>query len=295
MDIGEIIRRVWAITWRFKGLWVLGILAGCSLGGGGGGSSSGSGSNFRFQFGPEEFPGVERWFDRLDPGIVAIVVVLLICLALLMVVAFIALGVIGQASLIAGFDLADEGHHVTLGVALQRGMHYFWKVLAIQVVLGIIGALAFGATFISPAIICLWPMLCVLVAAFLLFGVYVMLAQVALVVEELDFGAALSRSWQVLRENLGTVIVLWLILVVGGGIVGFVISLPVFALVAPILAGLAISARAAVAGTAISVIGFLILLPLLILANGIVQTFTGGAWTIAYRRMIGRKGTDQLG
>jgi hypothetical protein len=239
-------------------------------------------------------PGIERWFDRLDPGIAVIVVILLICLALLVVAALVALGVIGQAGLIAGFDLADEGHHVTLGIALQRGMHYFWKVLAIQVVLGIIGALAFGATFMSPAIICLWPMICALAAAFLLFGVYVMLAQVALVVEELDFGAALSRSWQVLRGNLGSVIVLGLILVVGGLIAGFLISLPVFAAAAPALAGFALGERAVAAGIVTSVIGFLILLPLLILANGIVQTFAAGAWTVAYRRMIGRKGAENI-
>jgi hypothetical protein len=138
-------------------------------------------------------------------------------------------------------------------------------------------------------------MICVLVAAFLLFGVYVMLAQVALVVEDLEFGAALSRSWQVLRGNLGSVIVLGLILVVGGAIVGFLISLPVFALAAPVLAGLAIGERAALAaGIVASLIGFLILLPLLILANGIIQTFTAGAWTIAYRRLIGRKGAEKI-
>ena len=36
-NFGEILTRAWQITWKYKVLWIFGILAGCTNGGGGGG------------------------------------------------------------------------------------------------------------------------------------------------------------------------------------------------------------------------------------------------------------------
>jgi hypothetical protein len=184
-------------------------------------------------------------------------------------------------------------------------MHYFWKILGAQVLLWILAAVVILVLVVAGgiltvgtlgiALICLIPLSCLLIPALLIFGVYVMLTQVALVVEELDFSAAFSRSWQVLRENVANVIVLGLVLVVGGAVVGFVLSLPVLAAAVPALAALAIGGDEVVAGgIVLSVIGTLVLLPLLILVNGVIQTFASGAWTIAYRRMTGRRGAESI-
>src|SRR3972149_5512695 len=222
MDIEEVLRRAWQITWRFKGLWVLGILAGCGGGGGGGGSSRGSGRGLPFQVGEGAFPARQR---------------------------FLLAGVRGQSGLISGFDLADEGHAVTLSVAFQRSLHYFWKILGAQVLLWLLAAAVLAAIFITGgiltlgtfglALLCLLPLVCLLIPALLLFGVYVMITQVALVVEELDLGAAFSRSWQVMRDNLGNVILLGIALVVGGAVIGILLFVPFLALAAPALAGIA--------------------------------------------------------
>jgi hypothetical protein len=305
MDIGELLRRVWQITWKFKGLWILGILSGCGAGGGGGGSSPGSGPGVRFGFEGRDFPRLEHFFRQIDPNVAAFAGIALACLVILLAVALFLLGVLGQSGLISGFDLADEGHAVTLGVAFQRGLHYFWKILGAQVLLWLLAALVLGILFVAGgiltlgtlgvALLCLVPLACLLIPVVLLFGVYVMLTQVALVVEELDFGAAFSRSWQVMRDNLGNVILLGILLVIGGAVVGFLLFLPFIGVAAPALAGLAIGGeRAAAAGIAFSIIGALFLLPLLILANGIIQTFVTGTWTIAYRRMIGRGGAEKI-
>jgi len=305
MYIGDVLRRTWQITWKFKGLWVLGILAGCSGGGGGGGSSSGSGTGVRYQFEGHELPRLEHFFRQVDPNVAGFVGAAIACLAFLLVIGLFLLGVAGQAGLISGFDLADEGHAVTLSNAFQRGLHYFWKILGAQVLLWILAAVVMilivvGGGLIALgtfgiALICLIPLACLLVPALLLFGVYVMITQVALVVEELDFGAAFSRSWQVMRENLGNIIVLGIVLVVGGAVVGFVLILPFIAVAAPALAGLAIGGDEVMAGgIALSIIGALVLLPILILVNGIIQAFATGAWTIAYRRMTGRTGTAEI-
>jgi len=305
MDIAEVLRRAWQITWRFKGLWVLGILAGCGGGGGGGGSSSGSGSGLRFEFGEGEFPPLDRFFDRIDPELVGLVGVALACLAIILVIVFFLAGVLGQSGLISGFDLADEGHAVTLSVAFQRSLHYFWKILGAQVLLWLLAAAVLAAIFITGgiltlgtfglALLCLLPLVCLLIPALLLFGVYVMITQVALVVEELDLGAAFSRSWQVMRDNLGNVILLGIALVVGGAVIGILLFVPFLAVAAPALAGIALGGeRAAAGGIALSILGAVVLFPLLILLNGVIQTFVTGTWTIAYRRMIGKGGAAEM-
>jgi hypothetical protein len=305
MYIGDVLRRTWQITWRFKGLWILGILAGCSGGGGGGGSSSGSGGGVRYQFDGGRFPGPDYYFRNVDPNVLAFLTTALICLGILLVIGLFVLGILGQAGLISGFDLADEGHAVTLSNAFRRGLHYFWKILGAQVLLWILAVIVVIVLFgggallalgtLGVALICLVPLACLLVPALLLFGVYVMLTQVALVVEELDFSAAFSRSWQVMRENVGNVIVLGLILIVGGAVIGFLFSLLVLPAALPMLTALAIGGDQVVAGgIALSVLATLVLLPLLILVNGVIQTFATGAWTIAYRRMIGRTGAEAI-
>jgi hypothetical protein len=259
----------------------------------------------RYEFDGDRFPGPDFYFRNVDPSLVAFLTTALICLGILLVVGLFLLGIAGQAGLISGFDLADEGHAVTLSVAFQRGMHYFWKILGAQVLLWILAAVVILVLVVAGgiltvgtlgiALICLIPLSCLLIPALLIFGVYVMLTQVALVVEELDFSAAFSRSWQVLRENVANVIVLGLVLVVGGAVVGFVLSLPVLAAAVPALAALAIGGDEVVAGgIVLSVIGTLVLLPLLILVNGVIQTFASGAWTIAYRRMTGRRGAESI-
>jgi hypothetical protein len=305
MYIGDVLRRTWQITWRFKGLWILGILAGCSGGGGGGGSSSGSGGGVRYQFDGGRFPEPDYYFRNLDPNVVAFLTTALICLGILLVIGLFVLGIMGQAGLISGFDLADEGHAITLSIAFRRGLHYFWKVLGAQVLLWILAVIVVIVLFgggallalgtLGVALICLVPLACLLVPALLLFGVYVMLTQVALVVEELDFSAAFSRSWQVMRENVGNVILLGLILIVGGAVVGFLLSLLVLPAALPALTALAIGGDQVVAGgIALSVLATVVLLPVLILVNGVIQAFATGVWTIAYRRMTGRRGAEAI-
>lgn len=305
MYIGDVLRRTWQITWRFKGLWILGILAGCSGGGGGGGSSSGSGGGVRYQFDGGRFPEPDYYFRNLDPNVVAFLTTALICLGILLVIGLFVLGIMGQAGLISGFDLADEGHAITLSIAFRRGLHYFWKVLGAQVLLWILAVIVVIVLFgggallalgtLGVALICLVPLACLLVPALLLFGVYVMLTQVALVVEELDFSAAFSRSWQVMRENVGNVILLGLILIVGGAVVGFLLSLLVLPAALPALTALAIGGDQVVAGgIALSVLATVVLLPVLILVNGVIQAFATGVWTIAYRRMTGRSGAEAI-
>ena len=298
MDFGDVLKRSWDITWKNKALWLLGILASCSGGGGGGGSGGGqAGGGFRgYSFESGEFPELERWLERIPPETITAIVLALGCLALLVALLAIVLGALGQAGLIAGFDLADAGHPITLSEAFRRGLKNFWKILAIQFIVGVL-VLLVGATValggglfavgtLGLGLICLLPLVCLMVPVMFLVGVYVMLAQVAVVVEDLGLLDAFQRGWEIFRAHLGSVIVMALILILGGGLVGLILALPLLLIAVPAVFGLLLGGEGQIStGVLVSGLCFVGLLPLLILLNGILQTFVTGAWTLTFRRL----------
>jgi len=65
MDIGEVLSRAWKIIWKYKVLWIFGILASCGQGGGGGGGGGNSG--YRYSQGdPNVSPEIERFFFGIE-------------------------------------------------------------------------------------------------------------------------------------------------------------------------------------------------------------------------------------
>jgi hypothetical protein len=58
MNIGEVLSRAWKITWKYKVLWIFGILAGCASGGG----SGGGGNGLSYTYDQGDLP---PWLDSL--------------------------------------------------------------------------------------------------------------------------------------------------------------------------------------------------------------------------------------
>lgn len=301
MDYGWVLKRAWEITWKFKALWVLGILASCSSGGGGGGSSGG-GSGSGYQFSGETDPRfleAERWFRSIPEetwitiAIVAGIVILFLALIALV------LGILGQAGLIAGFNQAETNGTVTLGEAWRIGKANFWRLLGVRAIFwlaGILVGILIAAAAITTALgtmgiglICLIPLLCVLVPVGALVGVYVMLTQVALVTEALEVKEAFRRSWEVFRANLGPIILVALIVLFGSAVIQLVLALPLIAAVVPAVAGLAFGTdQSSTTGLVTAGVCLAVYLPLLIVANGILQTYVSGVWTLSWRQWTGR-------
>ncbi len=202
----------------------------------------------------------------------------------------------GQAGLIAGFKAAEDGEEVTLSRAFQGGTKFFWKILIIQVIVGVAtliligGFLLFGIggtilTF-GLGLLCLLPLLCILIPLAIVIGVYTTFTKVALIVEDLDIFTAFSRAWEVIRANVGDVIVMSLILLIGGGVVSFVIALPFILVALPIILGLVLDTDVSmVFGVIGGIVCIIAYLPILIVLNGILQTFLHGSWTLTYLRL----------
>lgn len=309
MDYGAVLSRAWQIGWRNKGLWVLGILAGCSASGRGGGGQSTSGfQGYDFGSGdlPSGAPGAMRGFEQfLENNADALILIGLgvLCVVVALGLFFLALGVIGQGGLIAGYAKADEGARVTLGEAFNDGLQYFWRLLGIRVVFWlaglviglvlVLGLLGVGILTLGIGLICLIPLICLLIPLALAVDAYVVLTMIAAIEDDKPIMDAFGRSWEVVRDNLGPVIVMGLILIVGGGIVSAILFLPFVGVVVPAVTGALVGSDAAVrGGIALSVLCLVAAIPVAIVVNGVLTTFITGAWTLTYRRITGKAGAE---
>jgi hypothetical protein len=308
MDYGWVLKRAWEITWKFKGLWLLGILASCSSGGGGGGHGGGS-SGTGYQLSGESDPRFlqfQHWIESIPEETWIVIAVVAGIVVLLLALVSLVLGILGQGGLIAGFNQVETNGTVTLGEAFRIGKANFWRLLGVRaifwlagIVLGIIIAAAAITTALGTlgiGLLCLVPLLCLLIPVGALVGVYVMLTQVALVTEALDVKASFRRSWEILKANLGPAIVIGLIVVFGSALIGLVLAFPLIAAVLPAAAGLAFGTdQSTTTGLVTAGLCLVIYLPLLIVANGILQTYVTGVWTLSWRQWTGRaKGVTAL-
>ncbi len=303
MDYGEVLRRAWQITWKYKGLWILGILSSCSGGGGGGGGGGSSqASGFRgYQGGGQQFPQLERFFNSIPSETWVIIAIVAVLIIVILGLALLVLGVIGDGGLIGGFNVADSGGDTSLGQAFRMGTTYFWKLLGVRIlfwIAGLVVGLLVAAMFVLVAIgtlgvglICLLPLLCLFVPVGIIVGVYVMLTQIALVIENLGVFDAFRRAWEVLKTNLGPIIVIGLIVIIGSWIIGLILALPLIAVVLPVAFTLALgSEQAATSGLIAGGLCLVVYVPVLIVLNGILRTYVTGVWTLTYRRLTQRPG-----
>jgi hypothetical protein len=289
-NFGEVLSRAWQIIWKYKVLWIFGIFAGCSRGGNGGNIGGGNGPG-----GQPPIPDIERNVEQISQWIdthLFIIAVLFILLLVLIVIG-IFLGTIGRIGLIKGTYKAEQGvESMSFGELFSESMPYFWRVfglsflvglLALVVVLGFVFlAVLFGVATMGIGMLCILPLICLLIPAFWAVGVVIEQANVAMVLDDLGIGDGVRRGWEVIRANIGTMILMALILFVGSLVAGFIIALPMMIAVLPFMS--------AATGTNASPIwiGVLCLaayLPFLIVLNGIITAYVQTAWALTYMRV----------
>ena len=293
MDFGEVLTRAWQIIWKHKVLWIFGILVSCTQAN----PSANFGSNTSWQ--TNEIPyQVERTINSVPDWQIWAFIAIIFLVVLFLIVLAIFLGTIGRIGLIRGTVQAEDGaEKLTFGELFSGSMPYFWRVFLLNLLIGIgvfivfavvIGIVVVGGILsFGIGLICLIPLLCLLLPFAWIVSVVIEQANNAIVVEELGIMDGLSRGWDVVRLNAGSMIVMWLILELGIGlIVGLIIALPLLFTLGPIIAGLiAGGERAILGGLAIAGICFVAYLPFLIVLSGIMRSYIGSAWTLTFLRL----------
>ena len=304
MDFGYVLKRAWQIIWKFKVLWIFGILASCGQASGSGGSNSG----YRFSIQQNNVsPQIERFFSQLNPGIIWMLIVIGIIIVLALVVLAILLGTVGRVGLIRGTMKAEQGaERLTFGELWRDGLTYFWRVFGLNLLIGVIvfliilalGIIAVVLTIgtLGLFILCLLPIICLLVPVMWAVSVIIEQANVALVVENLSITEAIKRGWKVVWDNIGTMIVMSLILILGVGIIGgIIIGLPLLIVAAPAVVGVTTGTADAIRnGLIVSGLLFIVYLPFLLVLSGILRAYTSSAWTLTYLRVTNKPSPPQL-
>jgi hypothetical protein len=295
MDYGYVLKRAWEIIWKFKVLWIFGILASC-----GQAASSGS-SNSSYRFSSQDsnlFPQIDRFFAQPDPAIIALMIGLGLFFILALIVIFVLLGTIGRVGLIRGAMKAEQGaQRLTFGELWRDGLKYFWRVFGLNLLVGVViflvvlalfvpGVILTGITF-GLILLCCIPLMCLFIPVMWAVAIVIEQANIALVVENLGILDAIKHGWQVVRKNIGNMVVMSLILFLGVGLIGsLVIGLPFIIVSAPAFIGAFSGTTEALRnGLLISGLLFLVYLPVLLLLSGVLRSYTSSAWTLTYLQL----------
>jgi len=315
-NFGEVLTKAWQIIWKHKILWIFGILAGCGRGGGGNGGGNGGGSNTGFSEPSTQLPPqVQQFFEKVAENATTYIAIFIAILCVFWIVAMF-LSTIGKIGLIRGTFQAEGGaDHLIFGQLFSESMPYFWRMFGLSIVLGIpaflvvivfvvfimMGAIAAAASggvdSTGLAMLGMIPIIigcfCLLVPVMFVLGLIFRQAERAVVLEEMQVFPSISRGWDVFKKNLGPLIVMAIILGIINLVVGFVIAIPIIAVVFP--AVFTYVAGQAQNYTPLIFMGICICLyiPVAWLVNGVAIAYAESAWTLTYME-ITKKPEDNM-
>jgi hypothetical protein len=313
MNYTDIIKRAARLTWRYKVLWILGILLALSGGGGGGNSltytlngNNGDMSGMApFMFPDWRFP---------DPGVIAGFVLLCCCLLAALVVVLTIVQYVARTGLYRTVDQIEE---TSAAPTWREGLRLGWNNRAVRMFLLdlIVGIAVFLAAMLlllvgaAPLLLLIFDnqalrifgiaatiglellVILMITAAAVIISVLQQFWRRQIALADRSVGEALSLGTEMVRRKAGDVAILWLLmavigilfgivlipLVIGlsllGGGIGFGLGYAVYALTNS--AGWAVLAGLPV---------FLLILGIpLILVQGVYLVFESSAWTLVYR------------
>ena len=313
MHYTDLIQRAWKITWRYKVLWIFGILLALASGGGGsggGGSSSGGGSGAF-----PTMPSLQPFSTSLIFGLS----VLCCCLLLILIIALTIVRYVARAALYRGVDQIEA---TGTGPTWREGFRLGWSnrafrlwlldlVVWIPFVLVALVLLALGATPLLLLIIDNPVARGIGIAGtvgleMLIIGLLIV-AGIALsalgqfwsreiAIADHSLGESITTGYRLVRARLKNVSVMWLLMAAIG--LGFgLIMLPIFFFF--IMLALAVGGGLGYALFRLTdsvlwaaIVGLppflLIMLVPLMLIQGVYLVFESSTWTLTYREVAGR-------
>ncbi|MDP2234760.1 MAG: hypothetical protein Q8K89_14065 [Actinomycetota bacterium] len=320
MGIGDIVKKAWSITWRYKTLWVIGLFAGITgpSGSFAGNSSYGTGSS---DFSSMGLPSADstralQWFYSALPiigGILAALIVLWL--------GWIVLGVAARAGLVHQVNEAEEGRPVSAGDGWSVGWRLWGRTVILEILLKlpmfllVMIALAVvfvpivslvaagnsdllestsrlaGAGVLSGVCGAIVLLLVVGIPLGFVLGILYVVGLRYLVLADMGATQAISAAWGALKSRFKDHIVMWFVSWLLTLASSFVLAIPVVivgvATVIPVIA--AVQNRSwgmAIGSVGVAVLG---LMCLSFVYSAIWGTYTSALWTVFFRRLTGRE------
>ncbi len=311
MDYGKILTKAWQIIWKYKILWLFGLLANCGGNAGNGSSASSgvNGPNFSYQFDGRDLgnlpPGLARFFEAFgrfmerNAELWGVYLALIILAILLFVVATFFIRVYGQVGLVRGILKAngEEPAALSFSEITAEIRPYFWRLAGFQLLIfvavlllaGVAVVILIGGSIVTFGIglLCFLPLICLLVPVFWTVAVIIKQAVIAMLVDDLSIGESLARGWDIVRLNAVHYLVMGLILFIGGWLLTLVFSLPQILALAPVFSTffsgiLTENWEGLMTGLWISVVCMFAYLPVYLVLRGALTSYTDTAWVLTY-------------
>ncbi len=289
MDYFKVIKRAVKITWSHKSTWLFGILLAVFQG------RSGFNSNFNFNSGDFDFetaPG--KYPDFIDTLLSPVVLIVVIALILFLVVLSIFVGFLARAALIGMVNDVEKEESTSVNKGFSWGWSHWLSLFGINLAIWIpftACVLVLVALFLAPGIAGFVFKQIALGIVFLILGILLLLvliiptalgfsmietlAERFRVIEKKRISESISQGYQLLRSNLGTVLLFWLIMLLIGFGLGMALLPVTLLLFAPAIALIFVNVFL---GLVLGIPGLLVL----IFLGGLIQTFTSAAWTVFF-------------
>jgi hypothetical protein len=285
MDYGQLLSRTWNLIWEFKFLILLGVLV--ALGGGDSSLNFNLNTGQSTEFNPpqdfnwefdEDFD-FERDFNV--PNLVPALVIPFFLFGLLIGIALWVVATLARGGLISGVGALDAGLSSDFGTAWSAAWQKGWRLLGISIlpaipalVTFVVGVISFvgvggigallGEDVAMPFGVGLGTVLvgatCVAFPIVLILGLLASFAYRACMFDDLGVFASYRHGFNVLTENIGEVIILFLIQVGISIVLGFLLLIPSICC---------------------------LLWPVLLLVRGAIAAYFSTLWTLAWRRWTG--------
>ncbi len=273
MDYGYLIKRAGQITWRYKFLWIFGIIMALCGQGSGGKPKIQMNYSSPMPFEPESgIPEFPAYFpEPLGQTPIAVYLVAGLLLALVFVAIGLVVGAICRSALIKSVARVEAGENINLAQSWNDG-------LAKAVPLGLLQALLYSPLFILVVIMVVivftqfWPFfgqiltspyhfdgqgpppfiediftflplffstICMFACLFFIIKIMAVLfltfGSRAIVLENKDIFGSFPRSWLLFRQNVGPTILLAIIMIAITIGVGIVIAIPTMIIMLPVM------------------------------------------------------------
>ena len=288
MDYGNLFSKAWDILWKNKFLIILGVLVALSGAGGGGGNQS----RFVFQNNDGQWgnmPSFEFGEPFRDLGLSTIAIggiLALVAVLFLIALALWAVGTLSRGGLISAVNEIELGNPTNFSDAFRAGWAKGWRMIGIGLVPSIPLIILFIAGLVSFVLVGgfqvftsgdfplvgMGPFLplivlaCFLVPLMVILSMFRTFADRACMLEDLSVISAYRRGFEVLGDNLGPAVILFLLQAAISLGIGIMMIIP----------GILIALCC-------------LLWPLLILISGAFKAFYSILWTLAWREWVSGK------
>ena len=290
MNYGEILGTAWKVFWKYKVLWLVGILP-----------------YLLYCLGVLGSMLLVPGFPSMDPEYLAErfaqdlsffipVVPLLVMLVSLLV--FLVLLAYALAANSLGVLKAEQGAGgLRFGELVGDTAPYFWRVLGLYALFFAAGAVIYLSVFgfmvvtvlasAGFASLCVFPLMLLLLPLFLIAYVLAEQAKAAIIVEDLDMMSGLRRGWEILKANFWGLVLMGLILYGGMYIVSLVAAIPLYAVMfVPLMTSFGGDSHQTFESSFRLVMTIMmVVMPFYMILQGLLAVYIRSTWTLTYLRL----------